>query len=69
MKVRVDRQLCIGAANCVGIAPAVFKMDTENKAIVLNEKGANDDTILNAAEACPTQAIILEDDKGDQIYP
>ncbi|MBI2059778.1 MAG: ferredoxin [Nitrospirae bacterium] len=69
MKVRVDRALCIGAANCVGIAPAVFKMDKENKAIVLDPKGADDDTVLNAAEACPTQAIVLEDDTGNQIYP
>ncbi|MBI2891273.1 MAG: ferredoxin [Nitrospirae bacterium] len=69
MKVKVDRELCIGAANCVGIAPAVFKIDSENKAIILNETAADDDTILNAAEACPTQAIILEDDQGNQIYP
>lgn len=44
-------------------------MDKENKAIVLDPKGADDDTVLNAAEACPTQAIVLEDDTGNQIYP
>ncbi len=32
MKVRVDRNLCIGVGNCVALAPTVFKLDEENKA-------------------------------------
>ncbi len=32
MKVRVDRDLCIGVGNCVALAPTVFKLDEENKA-------------------------------------
>ena len=33
MKVKVDR-LCIGITNCVAVAPTVFEMDAENKAVV-----------------------------------
>ncbi len=69
-KIKVDRELCIAAANCVGIAGNVFKIDKENKAIVLDEKGNDDDTIMSAAEACPTKAIILVDEEtGEQVYP
>jgi ferredoxin len=33
MKVKVDRDLCIGVSNCVAIAPSVFKLDdNKNKA-------------------------------------
>ncbi len=68
-KVEVDRDLCIGAAPCVTVAPSVFQLDEENKAVVIDQKGADDETILLAAQSCPTQAIILYDDEGNQIYP
>jgi len=68
-KIEVDRELCIGAASCVAIAPGVFALDKENKAYVVDPKGADNETIINAAKSCPTKAIILYDEKGRQIYP
>ena len=68
-KIVVDRDLCIGAASCVAIAPGVFALDDENKAYVVNDKGADDETILLAAQSCPTRAILLYDKDGNQIYP
>jgi ferredoxin len=68
-KIHVDRDLCIGAASCVAIAPSVFQLDEENKAYVVDEKGADDETILLAAKSCPTKAIIIFDTEGNQIYP
>ncbi len=69
MRVRVDRDLCIGVGNCVAIVPTVFKLDEENKAVVLEPASVDDDALLEAAESCPVQAIILEDDEGRQLYP
>jgi len=69
LKVRVDRDLCIGVGNCVAYAPTVFKLDDENKAIVLNPSSVDDETLLEAAESCPENAIIVEDDEGNQLYP
>ena len=69
MKVRIDRDLCIGIGNCVVIAPTVFEFDQESKATVLDPSSVDDDTLLEAAESCPENAIIVEDDKGNQLYP
>ena len=69
MKVRVDRDLCIGVGNCVAYAPTVFKLDDENKAVVLDPSSVDDETLLEAAESCPENAIIVEDDEGNQLYP
>jgi len=70
MKVTVDRDLCIGAANCVAIAPQAFQLDADNKAVVVDDHGAPDELIWEAAESCPTSAIILEDeDTGEVLYP
>lgn len=69
MKIVVDRGKCIGAANCVGMAPSTFKLDLEKKAIVIKPDGHDDNTLFEAAEACPTEAIALFDDGGERIFP
>jgi ferredoxin len=69
MKVKVDRELCIGVGNCVAIAPTVFKLDDENKAVVLASGSVDEETLMEAAESCPENAIIVEDDEGNQLYP
>ena len=68
-KIIVDRELCIGAAPCVTVAPGVFQLDDDNKAYVVDPKGADDDIILLSAQSCPVQAIILLDVEGKKIFP
>ena len=69
MKVRVDRDLCISVGNCVALAPTVFRLDDENKAVVVDPSSVDDRTLWDAAESCPERAIIIEDDEGRQQYP
>jgi len=69
MKVKVDRELCIGVSNCVAIAPTVFKLDDQNKVVVLDPSSVDEETLIEAAKSCPENAIILEDDEGNQVYP
>lgn len=70
--VKVDRNLCIGAASCVAVAPKTFELDSEGKAVIKKKDGSMtsdvvaysdiDDeevNILNAAKSCPTNAIII----------
>ena len=68
-KIEIDRELCIGAATCVALAPGVFALDKENKAFVVDEHGADADVIRLAAESCPTKAISLFDENGARVYP
>ena len=69
MKVKVDRELCNGVSNCVAIAPTVFKLDDQNKAVVLDTGSVDKETLMEAAKSCPENAIIVEDDEGNQLYP
>ncbi|MFA4873027.1 MAG: ferredoxin [Patescibacteria group bacterium] len=68
-KIVVERELCIGAASCVAIAPGVFELDKDNIAIIKDAKGGDDTTIMAAAESCPTKAIFIYDIDGKQVYP
>ncbi len=70
LKVKVDRDLCIGAATCMAVAPKTFNLDSEAKAIVLETADQEtDETIIEAAKACPVVAIIIENEKGERIFP
>ncbi|MDP2670979.1 MAG: ferredoxin [bacterium] len=69
MKIKIDRNLCIGAGSCSVIAPNTFELDDELKAVVKNPEGDPRDTIIDAAKSCPVLAILLEEDDGTQIYP
>jgi class 3 adenylate cyclase len=62
-RVRVDRHKCIGAGNCITIAPTAFdwlKGDFA-KADVLDPEGVEDDLLREAAFACPTGAVWIEE--------
>lgn len=69
-KVQVLRDLCIGAASCVAIAPKAFQLDNEAKAIILPTVGEeSDQALLDGAKSCPVAAIIVTDQSGNQVYP
>ena len=51
------------------IAPEVFALDSKMKAIVLDPDGAPREKLIEAAEACPSQAILIEDDEGRVVFP
>ena len=65
MKIKLDSDLCTGIGNCAIIAPAVFKLDEENKAVILDPDSVDRDTLLEAVENCPMEAITIEDHAGD----
>lgn len=69
MKVRVDRDLCRGLGNCAVLAPSVFRLDAASKAVVVENHSADESLLFEAAESCPENAIILQDDEGRQVYP
>ena len=69
MQVRINRAECCGNAECCEIAPDVFALDSRNKAIVLDAEAAPPETLIEAAEACPCSAIVVEDDDGNEVFP
>jgi len=67
--IEVDRALCYGFGDCVDSAPAVFALDDENKAVVLDPAGGALDDIVTAAQDCPVDAIVITAPGGEQLYP
>ena len=63
MKVIVDAETCIGCSACEGICPEVFEMTDDDKAIVKVEEipAELEDACREAADACPVEAISIEE--------
>jgi ferredoxin len=53
----------------VAVSPETFKLDGETKAVVIDPDLAADDVVIMAAKSCPTQAIIIYDKEGKQLFP
>jgi len=67
-KIKIDRDTCIGAATCLIVAPDAFELDDENVAVVKAEAlDVDDDKLMMAAQSCPTAAIFLYDEDGNEI--
>jgi ferredoxin len=70
LRIRIERALCTAQLkNCVLIAPQVFELDAEGKAIVKDSAGASEGTILRAALACQQRAVVVNEVDGSPIWP
>lgn len=69
-RVEVKKDLCIGSASCVAIAPDIFDLGDDGKSYV--KKGAKFDDvakIMDAARSCPVGAIKVYDENGQNVSP
>ncbi|CAA9297463.1 MAG: Ferredoxin [uncultured Actinomycetospora sp.] len=61
MKIEANRDICIGAGNCVLAAEDVFDQDDEALVVVLSDQPSDDQTteVRNAVAQCPSGALSL----------
>ena len=70
LSVVVDHQRCVGNAQCVNLAPGVFRHNENVQSEVINSAGAPEAIVLKAARFCPTSAIRVEDAAtGAVLFP
>jgi class 3 adenylate cyclase len=63
LRARVDRHRCVGAGNCITIAPTAFDWLEGDlaKAEVIDAANVEEELLREAALSCPTQAIEIEE--------
>ena len=68
--ITVNKDECTGCGVCATEAPDTFELNDDDIAEVKNPPGDDMETIMAAAEGCPSEAIVIVDkDSGEQIYP
>jgi ferredoxin len=66
LKVLIDKNECLGYGDCAAHAPDAFEVD--DVAHVVGSAPARD--LLDAAKACPAEAITLIDlETGEPVFP
>jgi ferredoxin len=60
--ITIDRECCIGAAQCVLAAPEVYTQDDGAIGEVIEGHGASAERAREGARACPVQAILVSGD-------
>jgi ferredoxin len=58
-EIRVDRDLCIGSAQCSWYAPNTFDQDDDGVAVVIDQHGDPENAIGTAIVSCPTRALSI----------
>ena len=59
MKVKVNKEACIGCGACAAICDAVFEIDDEGLSVDKVEEVKEEDkqAVIDSVESCPTGAI------------
>lgn len=66
IRVHIDRQACLAYGDCAELAPEAFEVDEVAHLV----GSAPLDKLVDAARACPSEAITLIDaETGEQLAP
>ncbi|MEU5690473.1 ferredoxin [Actinosynnema sp. NPDC020468] len=66
--IEVDRRICTGSGRCAAGAPGLFRLEQGHGTPVRNAVEASD-LVLDTAESCPAEAIVVRDDDGSVLAP
>ena len=69
LRIVIDRDQCVGFADCVKEAPEGFKLDADTVAVFVAPDVVERERLLRACDACPVDAITVYDAEGKQIVP
>ncbi|MDX6607269.1 MAG: ferredoxin [Solirubrobacterales bacterium] len=66
LKVHIDKDACLAYGDCAELAPGAFQVKQVAKLV----GRAPAQQLIDAARACPSEAITLIDaDTGEPVYP
>lgn len=70
LTIVVDHEVCIGSAICPDFAPLTFALNEMGQSVVLASADKEEEkAILEAANACPMNAITVFDEEHNKIAP
>jgi ferredoxin len=68
LHIGIDRDTCVGYADCIAESEAAFDLDDEGIAVFAAPESATREELLVACAACPVDAITVHEN-GELIVP
>ena len=70
LKIKIDRETCIGTGNCIKIAPEVFEFD-DDRIVSFKEKidPVEKEDLIEACSVCPVSALGVLKIDGMRLVP
>ncbi len=69
LRLRIDRDLCVGFGDCITEAPDGFVLDDDGIAVYTKPETCTREQLLAACEACPVDAITAFGADGEVLAP
>ncbi|KKQ76901.1 MAG: hypothetical protein US98_C0020G0005 [Parcubacteria group bacterium GW2011_GWC1_38_6] len=70
MTIKIDQEACISCGTCVSFAPKTFELDKNSKSQVKEKPDQSKHKIMEAAQSCAVDAIIITDKKtAKKLWP
>ena len=69
LRIRIDRALCVGFADCIEAAPQAFTLDAEGVVVFTSPESVPREALVAACDACPVDALTVWDEAGAQLAP
>jgi len=69
LRVRIDRTLCVGFADCIEEAPEAFELDADGIVVFTTPERVERKRLIAACESCPVDALTVWDETGTQLAP
>ena len=69
LRLRIDRDLCVGFGDCIDVAPEAFVLDADGIAVFLHAETVDRERLLRACDECPVDAITVWDEEKVQLVP
>lgn len=67
-RIQVNLDDCMSSGKCVADYPKAFDFDEDELAVLRHPEALSDDDMVRAARNCPSRALAVFDENGDQIH-
>ena len=69
LRIKIDRDLCVGFGDRADAAPEAFRVDDAGVVEFVTPEQVERDRLLPACGACPVDALLAWDAVGNQLVP
>jgi ferredoxin len=69
LRIHIDPTVCVGFADCIGVAPTAFTLGHDGVVTFTEPERVDRAVLIEACDVCPVDALTVWNETGAQIVP